>query len=116
MGSRILSVRMHSRPGLAPDTVLAVWSSMARDGMSAGNDMDREPGTRDGKPGTRDGASGTTGYGKASTRDETNFRDRKPCLKTTPLSDYLDTVHIPNIRFYADQKLTFYSKFMCLIE
>ena len=28
----------------------------ARDGTSAGNDMDREPGTGDGEPGTRDGA------------------------------------------------------------
>ena len=53
---------------LAPDTVLA-RSSMARDGTSAGNDMDHEPGTGDGKPGTRDGASGTTGYGKPSTMD-----------------------------------------------
>ena len=68
-GSRILSVRMHSRPWLALDTVLAVWLSMARDGTSAGNDMDREPGTGDGMPGTRDDASGTTGYGKPSTRD-----------------------------------------------
>ena len=57
------------RPWLAPDTVLAVWSSKARDGTSAGNDMDCEPGTGDGKPGTRDGTSGTTGYGKPSTRD-----------------------------------------------
>ena len=47
------------------DMVLAVRSSMARDGTSAGNDMDREPGTRGGKPGTRDGA----GYGRPSTRD-----------------------------------------------
>ena len=54
-----LSVRIHSRPWLAPDTVLAVRSSMARDGTSAGNDMDREPGTGDGKPGTRDGESDT---------------------------------------------------------
>ena len=54
-GTRILSVRMQPRPWLAPDTVLAVWSSKARDGTSAGNDMDREPGTGDGKPGTRDG-------------------------------------------------------------
>ena len=38
-------------------------------GTSAGSDMDREPGTRDGKTGTRDGASGTTGYDKPSTRD-----------------------------------------------
>ena len=69
-GSRILSVRMgEPRPWLAPDTVLAIRSSMARDGTSAGNDMDREPGTGGGKPGTRDGASGTTGYGKPSTRD-----------------------------------------------
>ena len=50
-------------------TVLAVRSSMARDGTSASNDMGREPGTGGGKPGTRDGASGTTGYGKPSTRD-----------------------------------------------
>ena len=62
---------------LVPDTkaVLAVQSSMARDGMSAGNDMDREPGTGDGKPGTRDGASGTTGYGKPSSRYG------KPCTR-----------------------------------
>ena len=60
---------MHSRPRLVSDTVLAVRSSMARDGMSAGNNMDLEPGTGDGKPGTRDGVSGTTGYGKPSTRD-----------------------------------------------
>ena len=33
---------------------------------SAGNDMDREPGTGEGKPGTRDDASGTTGYIAAS--------------------------------------------------
>ena len=71
----ILSVRMHmmqvslGQPWLAPNTVLAVWSSKARDGTSAGNDMDREPGTGDGKPGTRDGASGTTRYDKPSTRD-----------------------------------------------
>ena len=44
------------RPWLAPDTVLAVRSSKARDGTSAGNDMDHEPGTGNGKPGTRDGA------------------------------------------------------------
>ena len=35
------------RPWLALDTVLAVRSSMARDGTSTGNNMDREPGTRD---------------------------------------------------------------------
>ena len=69
VGSCILSVHMHSWPWLAPDTVLAVRSSMVRDGTSAGNDMDREPGTGDGKPGTRDGASGTTGYGKPGTGD-----------------------------------------------
>ena len=44
------------RPWLAPDTVLAVRSSKARDDMSAGNNMDRETGTGDGKPGTRDSA------------------------------------------------------------
>ena len=44
--------------------MLAVQSSMARDGTSAGNDMDREPDTGGGKPGTRDGASCTTRYGK----------------------------------------------------
>ena len=54
---------------LAPDTVLAVRSSKARNGMSAGNDVDCEPGTGDGKPGTRDGASGITGYGKPGTGD-----------------------------------------------
>ena len=57
------------RPWLAPDTVQAVWSSKARDGMSAGNDVDCEPGTGDSKPGTRDGASGITGYGKPGTGD-----------------------------------------------
>ena len=66
VGSRILSVRMVSLGlGWYLDMVLAVRSSMARDGTSAGNDMDREPGTRGGKPGTRDGA----GYGRPSTRD-----------------------------------------------
>ena len=68
-GSHILSVGMYSRPRLVSDTVLAVRSSMARDSMSAGNNMDLEPGTGDGKPGTRDGVSGTTGYGKPSARD-----------------------------------------------
>ena len=50
-GPRILSVRMQGepRPWLAPDTVLVVRSSKARDGMSqsADNDMDREPGIGD---------------------------------------------------------------------
>ena len=63
--ARVLThpVCTHALSALA-DTVLAVRSSMARDSMSAGNDMDREPGTGDGKPGTRDGASGTTGDGE----------------------------------------------------
>ena len=56
-------------PSASYASTLAVRSSMARDGTSASNDMDRGPGTGDGKPGTRDGASGTTGYGKPSTRD-----------------------------------------------
>ena len=55
------------RPWLAPDMVLAVRSSKPRDSTSAGNDIDREPGTGDGKPGTRDGRSGTTENGKPST-------------------------------------------------
>ena len=79
-GSRILSVCMgEPRPWLAPDTVLAVRSSMAWDGTSAGNDMDCEPGTEGGKPGTCDGASDTTGYGKPSTRDsKPGTRDGAP--------------------------------------
>ena len=63
-------------------------SSKARDGTSAGNDMDREPGTGDGKPGTRDGEpepgtrdQGAPGIVDGRTRDGTsagNDMDREP--------------------------------------
>ena len=64
-GSRILSVRK------ASDKVLAVRSFMARNGKSAGNNMDREPGTWDGKPGTGDGEPepGTRDQGAPGTAD-----------------------------------------------
>ena len=46
----------------APSTV----DGRARDGTSAGNNMDREPGTGDGKPGTRDCAVQCTCARKAT--------------------------------------------------
>ena len=76
------------RPWLAPDTVLAVWSSKTRPGRyicwqrhgrESGTTGDGKPGTRDGKPGTHDGASGTTGYGKHGTGDgKPGTRDGEP--------------------------------------
>ena len=41
-------------PGTRDQGAPGTADGRARDGTSAGNNMDREPGTRDGKPGIRD--------------------------------------------------------------
>ena len=43
-------------PGTRDQGAPGTAEGRARDGTSAGNNMDCEPGTGDGKPGTRDGA------------------------------------------------------------
>ena len=51
--SSCMSVR---KPGTGDQGAPGTADGRAREGTSAGNNMDREPGTGDGKPGTRDGA------------------------------------------------------------
>ena len=57
---RLAPPGMYGKPGTGDRVrlglALGTADGRARDGMSAGNNMDCEPGTGDGKPGTRDDA------------------------------------------------------------